>query len=98
MKIIATVRHKVYLAEVSHTELEKFLNLYYNKLKELNVGQEIDLGKGYDHFRDTQAACSAVKDVVDKGAKFISTLTEGIAMMSRPLPAHKGGRGEESDL
>lgn len=52
MKVIGKTRtgwDAEYICTVKHCELEKFLGLYYNKLKEIEVGEVVDLGKGYDH-------------------------------------------------
>jgi len=42
MKIIGTVSNKTYICEVTHTELEKFMNLYYDNLKTLKVGDKLE--------------------------------------------------------
>ena len=91
MKVVGIVEPgEKYLAEVSHTELEKFTNQYYGKLKGVvRVGSELDLGKGYDFLRETRAVCQSVKDVVEKGSAFVKTLSEGICLL-----AEDGGKKE----
>lgn len=66
MEIIGKVNSSTYLAQVSHTELEKAAGLYYGKLKPLDVGDLMDLGAGYDYRADIQAACDAMVDAVKK--------------------------------
>ena len=37
MKVIAKVDSDKYICEVDHAEIEKFMDLYYGKMKKLNV-------------------------------------------------------------
>lgn len=48
MKVIGKTGRASYLCEIEHTELEKFLNQYYDHYEILTIGQKVDLGKGYD--------------------------------------------------
>ena len=64
MKVIAKASESKYLCEVSHDELEKFLNQYYGKLGKLSVGQEVDLGQGYNFASRIEAACKDMADAM----------------------------------
>lgn len=48
MKVIGKASNDTYLCEVTHSELEKSVNLYYGNLKKLEVGSVMDLGAGYN--------------------------------------------------
>jgi len=76
MKVIGTVNNNTYLCEVSHTELEKLLNLYYKKKNKLEVGETIDLGIGYDWYRDT-------KDALDETKRFFKNNINNINAITR---------------
>ena len=65
MKVLGTTKDsQTYICEVSHSEIEKFLGLYYNKLATVKAGDVIDLGKGYDH-------ASEIKQAMDKTREFV---------------------------
>lgn len=65
MKILGTTNDsKTYICEIHHSEIEKFLGLYYNNLKSVKAGDVIDLGKGYDH-------ASEIKQAMDKTREFV---------------------------
>ena len=57
MKIIGMQDDSTYLAIVSHTELEKSVNLYYGNMKKLKVGDSIDLGQGYNFSSKIESVC-----------------------------------------
>lgn len=82
MKVIGKIENKQYICEVSHRELEKLLNLYYNKMEELKVGDEIDLGKGYDFMNETKEALSITKKFIDGNKKVIESIFNGINVMN----------------
>jgi len=54
MKVIGLVNDRKYLMEVNKNEIEKFMNLYYNGMENLNVGDEVNLGEGYDWYTETK--------------------------------------------
>lgn len=89
MKIIATVGPGgPYIAEVTHTELEKYLDLYYNKLERLQVGQVIDLGKGYDFHKETMSALKKTEDFISANKDVIQSILNGITLLGN---SSKGG-------
>jgi hypothetical protein len=79
MKVIAKVDSKRYICEVSHTELEKFMNLYYNDMQTLSIGEEIDLSKGYDFARDTRDAMKATQELIKNNKKVVEAILNGIS-------------------
>ena len=81
MKVIGKIAKDKYICEVSHIEIEKFLDQYYGKLKNLEVGSEIDMGKGYDFMLDTTSALKETKQFLNKNAKIIKKIIEGIDIM-----------------
>ena len=81
MKVIAKISHDKYVCEVSHGELEQFLNKYYGHLSKLNVGDEIELGKGYDFRRDCLDALSKTQALINANKKVIETILNGITFL-----------------
>lgn len=86
MKVIGKIKDdgkwSKYICEIGHEELEKFLNLYYGKLSPLDVGKEIDLGKGYDFAQNAKEACKQTSDFLKANAKIIKTITDGITFIA----------------
>ena len=75
MKVLGhTEKH--YLCEVSHSELEQFLDLYYDKLKKLKVGDEIDLGTGYKWHLKTATALKQTEDFFKAHRENIQAITK----------------------
>ena len=75
MKVIGMIDTKKYLVEIEHTEIEKFLNLYYDNMKALNVGDELDLAKGYDWYIETKNALDITRNFFKSNAKTIDAVT-----------------------
>jgi len=81
MKIIGKINYRNYICEVNHEELEKFLNLYYNKLKEPMIGDVIDLSKGYNFYRDTKEALQETSIFIKANKKVIDTITDAFIIL-----------------
>lgn len=64
MKVIAKANDSTYICEVSHTELEKFLNKYYGDLPKLPVGDSVNLGQGYDFAARIESACNRMAEAM----------------------------------
>ena len=80
MKVIGKSENG-YLCDVTHNELEKFLNLYYNKMKELKIGEFIDLGKGYDFLKDANDALKETQRFIESNKRIIQCILSGIEFM-----------------
>ena len=84
MKVIGVVPEKYgvtdYICQLSHTEIEKFLNLYYGKdrLTALKVGDEVDLSKGYDFYNDSMNAMKKTDEFIQANKHIIETIMTGI--------------------
>ena len=93
MKIIGISKNhgEEYIAIVSHSEIEKFLNLYYGNQPRLKVGQEIDLGKGCDFHTKTLGALSETKKFIEQNKSVIDTIFTGISIMG-----NNGWKAEEN--
>lgn len=84
-----------YICHVSHDELEKFLNTYYNgRTDRLKVGQEVDLGRGWTFMRDTQRALDKTEEFIAAHAEVIQAITDGITFASH----YYGGKQDGSQL
>lgn len=81
MKVLAKVDSKKYICEISHLEIEKFLDLYFGNLKELKVGDEIDLGDGYNHFEKTKRALESTQDFFKKNIDNIRAITNAMLLV-----------------
>lgn len=77
MKIIGTGAEG-YICTLHHTELEKFLNLYYGNLKRLDVGATVDLGKGYDFASEAAEAMRKTKEFIESNQKVVSAILNGL--------------------
>ncbi len=69
MKIIGESGNNKYICIVDHYEIEKFLNLYYDKLKKPKIGDEIDLSRGYDWAHDIEFFLSKHKILLNPMVK-----------------------------
>lgn len=69
MKVIAKANDSTYICEVSHCELEKFMDKFYGKMSKLQVGEDINLGQGYDFSVRIESAC---KSMVEASKQFES--------------------------
>ena len=78
MKVIGKSGRDRYICEVSHAEIEKHMNLYYGKMKSVEVGEEIDLGKGYDFSVDIRDAMGKTSEFIKANKKIVSAITDGI--------------------
>lgn len=66
MKIIGkTDGYDTFIATVNKLELEKHANLYHGKMGELKIGQEIDLGAGYNFHTNIVSACERMKAAME---------------------------------
>ena len=81
MKVIGKIDNGKYICEITHTEIEKFLNQYYNNLERLKVGDEIYLGKGYEFMNETKSALKETKKFIEANADIIKKIIEGIDVM-----------------
>lgn len=92
MKILGLVSEgysqRAYICEVSHAEIEKFLGLYYDKMKELKAGDVIDLGKGYDHAREIKDATKKTEEFITANKKIIEAILNGMTVLSEHVNAH----------
>jgi hypothetical protein len=86
MKVIGIANqfHVKYICEVSHTEIEQFLNTYYGGTKRLEVGAEVDLGKGYDFAKDAKDAMDKTSDLIKSNKKVIEAILNGIQVVGKP--------------
>lgn len=82
MKIIALAGSNKYIAEIDHAEVEKFFNLYYGKMKELKIGANIDLGRGYDWSFEIKTAMNTTKKFIEDNQKIISAIMNGFTILS----------------
>lgn len=83
MKVIAKIDRDKFICEVSNSEVEKFMDLYYDKMPKLEVGQIVDLGKGHDFSRTTVAALNETKSFLKSHKDVIDAITSGILVMSK---------------
>ena len=87
MKVIGKIDADMYICAVSHTEIEKFLNLYYNKLERLKTGDEVDLGKGYNFRQETERALKTTREFIESNKEVIEAIISGISIMAKDAGA-----------
>lgn len=83
MKIIGITSEnysKQYICTVDHSELEKFLGLYYDKLKKLSPGDEVDLGKGYNYASEIKDAMKKTREFVESNQKVVTAILNGLSI------------------
>lgn len=79
MKILGTTKDSTtYLCEVSHTEIEKYLGLFYGKMGMVKVGDVIDLGKGYDHASEIKQAMEKTREFVKAHQGTVNAIINGL--------------------
>ncbi len=83
MKVIGKARAKHYICEVTHDEIEKYLNLYYGNKNELSIGDEVDMGQGYNWADKIKDAVSKMSDLIDKADQVTSALKMGRVFVGR---------------
>lgn len=69
-----------FLCEVNKTEIEKYLNLYYNKMGEIKIGDTIDLSKGYDFYRDSIDAMRKTDEFLKAHKAVVEAIFTGISL------------------
>ena len=85
MKVIGTANGSDYIVQVSHSELEKVMGKYYGKMPNLKVGDEMNLGTGYNFTSDIQKACGEMTDAM-KAFKSAQETMRSFALMVSALP------------
>ena len=79
MKVLGKGKDGSFICEVNQEELEKFFNqyLYYNGEKvKMEIGKEIDLGKGFDFSGDVKNALNKTRDFFKSNSKTIKAITD----------------------
>ena len=82
MKVIGKISSDEYICTIRHSEVEKFMNLYYNNLKKLNVGDEISLATGYEFHSDVKEMLTKTEAFLSVNKKMIKTITDGISFLA----------------
>lgn len=83
MKIIGKGDNGEYICQVSHSEIEKCFDKYYNRLEKLNVGQSIDIGEGYNFRNQIKDLCDKVIAADKAYSDSRSTLIDFALMISK---------------
>lgn len=91
MKVIGMASSDTYLVQVSHTELEKVFDKYFGKLSQLKVGDEIDIGAGYNFRSDIQHACNEMRDAMKAFDSKRITMLRFAEMVGALPEEEKGG-------
>lgn len=81
MKVLGKASRDTYLCEVSHEEIEKFLNLYYGHKPELKVGEVVDLGLGYNFASEIKDALKKTEEFVKSNQKTVQALLNGFSLV-----------------
>lgn len=85
MKVIGMGQNDKYLCEVNHTELEKFMDKYYGKMKHLKIGDVINLGEGYDFYSSTKIALQETKTFIEANQKIVDTIMNGFRILGEKI-------------
>ena len=72
-----------FIAEVSRNEIEKFMDLYYSSTKlKIEVGDIIDLSRGYDFYRKTVNAIEQNKKFLESQKAVIEVIQNGFKLLN----------------
>jgi len=82
MKVIGKSSDSSYLCEIDHSEIEKYLGTFYGKTKPLRIGQEVDLGLGYDYRGEMRDALDKTKKFIESNKKIIEAIMNGLTITS----------------
>lgn len=81
-KVIGTAGDsEIYIMEVEHRELEKFMGLYYGKMDRIKVGDVVDLASGHDHAGDIREAFAKTQAFIEANAKTINAINNGLTVL-----------------
>jgi hypothetical protein len=80
MKVIGQINDSKWIAEFTKDEIQKFQNTYYRGREDLKVGDEIDLGAGYDHAGAIAESVKAMERVIGEVEKITSAVKIGKAI------------------
>jgi hypothetical protein len=71
-----------YVCTVRHDELKKFLGLYYSKegMKELKVGEEVNLDKGHNHAEEISRALQKTQELIKAHQPVVTALLNGLSI------------------
>lgn len=83
MKVIGTATASYdpeYIVTLRHSELEKFLGLYYTreKFQHLKVGDTVDLGRGYDYTQQIANAMRTTQEFVKANQAIVTAILNGL--------------------
>ena len=67
-----------YICTIKHDELEKFMGLYFGNLDILEVGDDINLGAGYDHARQIKQAYESIQILIKDNAVIVNAILNGL--------------------
>lgn len=81
MKVIGNTQNG-YVCEVNHSEIEQFLGLYYNKKSKLKIGEEVDLGAGYNWESKIASALRQTQEFVKETRPIIQNMMEGYSILA----------------
>ena len=83
MKVIGTITtsyNPEYIVTVCHSELERFLGLYYtkDKFQHLKVGDTVDLGRGHDYAQKIADAMRKTQEFVKANQEVVTAILNGL--------------------
>lgn len=83
MLVIAKASDSTYICQVNHDELEKFMNKYYGKMEKLKVGEEVNLGLGYNYAYKIEDACEKMTQAMKSFDQARATMTSFALALSK---------------
>ena len=78
MKVLAKTGGNSFICEVSEVEVKKFMNTYYNRITQLEIGGEVDLAKGYDFASDARASLKKTQEFIESNGEIIKSIIDGV--------------------
>jgi molybdenum cofactor biosynthesis enzyme MoaA len=66
-----------YICIVTHEEIEKLYDQYYGKKGKLRIGEEVDLGAGYNWANKTISALAETRKFIEANQPIIQAILAG---------------------
>ena len=90
MKVLGIAEKGTYIVEIKHAELEQYLDLYYGKLKELKIGEELDISDGYRYYYKTKDALAKTQEFFRTNVDNIKAITNAMLLCSKETNERNG--------
>ena len=89
MKVIGKGERDTFIGEFSQSEIQEFLNVHFRDKKDLKVGDEVDLGRGYNFAREVKRSVESINATIE-GANQIAVAVGILQELAKGIPEEEG--------